>query len=117
MIPLHVHSFYSLLTGIIRPDDLILSAKNFNLSSIALTDNNGMYGLIPFYKAAIENNIKPVLGTCITDPSIENNYALLLAKNLTGYSELCKIPGSTPTAPRHHNRGPWTRGSGGAQPL
>lgn len=91
MIPLHVHSFYSLLSGIIKPDELIQSAKNFKLSSIALTDTNGMYGLIPFYKAAVENKISPVLGSCITDPSDESNYALLLAKNQPGYSELCRI--------------------------
>ena len=91
MVPLNVHSYYSLLYGTVKPDDLIRTAKKFNLTSIALTDTNGMYGLIPFYKKAKEENVKPILGTLITDPQNDNNYAVLLAKNLAGYNELCKI--------------------------
>lgn len=91
MIPLHVHSFYSLLSGTIKPDDLIKTAKNYNLGSIALTDTNGMYGLIQFFRKAIEEGINPVLGSCISEPTNKNSYAVLLAKNLKGYSELCRI--------------------------
>lgn len=91
MVPLHVHSFYSLLSGTISPEDLIKKAKHFNLNAIALTDLNGMYGLIQFYKKAKEAGVKPILGSVITDTNNENNYAILLAKNLKGYSELCKI--------------------------
>jgi DNA polymerase III alpha subunit len=91
MIPLHLHSYYSLLTGTIKPDTIIQSAKNYGLDSIALTDTNGMYGLIPFFKKALDEKIKPLLGSCITDPENEKNYAVLLAKNSEGYSELCRI--------------------------
>ncbi len=91
MIPLHTHSYYSLLTGTIPPDALIQKAKDYGLSSVALTDTNGMYGLIQFYKKAIEKKIKPLLGARITDLSDENNYAVLIAKNLQGYKELCRI--------------------------
>lgn len=91
MIPLHVHSFYSILSGTIRPDDLVKRAKQFGLKSVALTDTNGMYGLIPFFKKALEEKVNPVLGTCITDTENEREYALLLAKNQKGYCELCKI--------------------------
>lgn len=91
MIPLHIHSSYSLLSGTIKPDDLIDTAEKNNLKSIALTDTNGMYGLIPFIKKAKQKNIIPILGSCITDPNNQLLYAVLLAKNLRGYSDLCKI--------------------------
>ncbi len=50
-----------------------------------------MYGLVPFFKKAKEAKIKPILGSCITDIANESIYAVLLAKNLNGYSELCRI--------------------------
>ena len=91
MIPLHVHSHYSLLEGTSSIDELINKAKQFRLHAIALTDTNGMYGLIEFAKKADEANIKPILGAYITGSQQENVYALLLAKNIEGYSDICKI--------------------------
>ncbi len=91
MIPLHVHSYYSLLSGTASPDDLIQKAKDYNLNALALTDTNGMYGLVQFFKKAKETKIKPILGSCITDITNENIYASSVSKKSYGYSELCRI--------------------------
>ncbi len=91
MIPLHVHSNYSLLKGTSRIEELIDEAKKNHLSSLALTDTNGMYGLIQFAKASLENGIKPILGCLIDQPDDESIYAILLAKNNKGYEDICKI--------------------------
>ncbi len=72
IVPLHVHSYYSLLEGVISPDDIIDKAVSYNLDAIALTDTNAMHGLIPFYKKANEKGIKPILGTYIDEPSKKN---------------------------------------------
>ncbi|MBK7868872.1 MAG: PHP domain-containing protein [Ignavibacteriales bacterium] len=48
---LHTHSNYSLLQGAVSIDDLIGRAKSFGMKALALTDRNGMYGLIQFYKS------------------------------------------------------------------
>ncbi|MBK6914111.1 MAG: DNA polymerase III subunit alpha [Ignavibacteriales bacterium] len=91
MIPLHVHSCYSLLQAPVRLDELLNKAVQFSLSSIALTDIDAMYGLIQFAKKAIERNIKPILGAQITQPNSQDIYALLLAKSNEGYKELCRM--------------------------
>lgn len=91
MIPLNVHSYYSFLTGTISVEELLLKAKKFNLKSLALTDINGMYGLIQFYNKAKELSIKPVLGTLLTDKDSKDRYAIFLAKNNNGYKDLCKL--------------------------
>ena len=91
MIPLHVHSNYSLLEGVIPVDKIIEKAIEYNLPVIALTDTNAMYGLIKFYKTALEYNIKPILGTYINEPSDRKIYAVFLAKNFNGYSDVCRI--------------------------
>ena len=68
MIPLHVHSNYSLLEGVITIDEILEKAVSYGLNSVALTDTNGMYGLVSFYKKAKERGIKPILGTYIDEP-------------------------------------------------
>ncbi|MBK7629419.1 MAG: DNA polymerase III subunit alpha [Ignavibacteriales bacterium] len=91
MIPLHVHTNYSLLNGTIKIDDLIKECINNNISSIAVTDLNAMYGLIQFAKKAIEAGINPIYGVQIDEPNDKKNYVIILAKNNEGYSDLCRI--------------------------
>ncbi|MCW8849170.1 MAG: PHP domain-containing protein [Melioribacteraceae bacterium] len=91
MLSFHIHSNYSLLRGTIPIDALISFAKSHESPYVSLTDTNGMYGLIQFAKQAEEAGIKPILGSLINDINDENKYAIFLAKNNLGYSELCKI--------------------------
>ena len=77
--------------GTIPVDSLIEKAKEYALPAIALTDTNGMYGLIEFMKKAKEANIKPIPGAFIDDPADKNINAVFLAMNRRGYSDLCKI--------------------------
>ncbi len=91
MIPLHVHSNYSLLQGTISIDKLIEFCKNNSISSIALTDTNAMNGLIQFAKKAYEAGIQPILGTFLTEPANDKKYVICIAKNNEGYSDICRI--------------------------
>jgi DNA-directed DNA polymerase III PolC len=91
MFTLHAHSNYSLLQSTIKIDELVGFAKKSGSAYVALTDTNAMYGLIQFFKAARENNIKPVLGALIDDPKDKNLNAILIAKNNEGYAHLCRI--------------------------
>ncbi len=91
MSHLHVHSNFSLLTGASSVESIVERAAIENMKALALTDTDGMYGLIKFYKSCTEKRIKPILGACVTDLKDKNTYALILAKNYNGYSELCRI--------------------------
>lgn len=91
MIPLHVHSVYSMLEGTIKLDKLVERAASFGFKSLALTDTNGIYGLVQFQKKAEEQNIKSLLGAYVDDLSDPELNCVLLAKNNEGYSDLCKI--------------------------
>jgi DNA polymerase-3 subunit alpha len=51
-IHLHNHSHYSLLDAICTIDDLVKTAKEFNMPALALTDHGVMYGAMDFYKKA-----------------------------------------------------------------
>ena len=99
---LHVHSHYSLLDGLARPEQLLKQAKEMGLDALALTDHGAMYGAIEFYSLAKKMGIKPIIGcevylapNSLTDktPKIDSKFyhLVLLAKNKTGYYNLLKL--------------------------
>ena len=108
MVHLHVHSQYSMQDGLCGIDDLIKQAAKFKMKAVALTDHDGLYGAIQFYKKAKKAGIKPIIGCEIriknNQKSNQNCHFILLAKNKEGYSNLCQIitqvhlsnPGSIP---------------------
>lgn len=61
-IHLHNHSHYSMLDGLAKPEDMIKRAKHFGMNALALTDHGNLYGAIEFYKAALKEGIKPIMG-------------------------------------------------------
>ena len=91
MIPLHVHSNYTLLKGTIPVEQLIAKAIESSLPALAITDTNSMQGVIQFTKIANENNVKPLIGCLIDEPANNEEYIILLAKNNNGYRDICKL--------------------------
>jgi len=108
MVHLHVHSQYSMQDGLCSLNDLIKQANKFKMKAVALTDHDGLYGAIQFYKKAKSAGIKPIIGCEIRiKDNLKSNqtyHLILLVKNKEGYSNLCQIitrahlsnPGSIP---------------------
>lgn len=90
-VHLHSHSCYSLLEGADWPHTLIDRAKRYGMKALALTDTNGLYGALPFYKAALEAGIKPILGAELVSASDSSERAVVLARDRAGYAELCRL--------------------------
>lgn len=89
MVPLHVHSYYSLLQSSSSLDDLLAFCVENEIPSLGLTDRDGLYGAVHFYQKALAVGILPVIGSEIT---LEDGASLvLLAKDIAGYSNLCRI--------------------------
>ena len=86
--PLHIYSYYSILTGLSSPKNIISYAKKNKLKSIAITDIDTLSGCIEFYKEAKDNNIKPIIGSNITT---NEGSLLLIALNNKGYISLLEI--------------------------
>ena len=101
VVPLHVHSEYSLLDGAIRINDLVNFAKENNMPAVALTDHGVMYGDMELYTTAKEAGIKPILGcefyvhTGDIEVRDKNNnpcyHLVLLVKDKKGYQNLIKL--------------------------
>ena len=86
-IPLFNKSNYTMLSSLLKIDDIINFAKNNNIPSIALTDTN-MYGTMEFIKKCESNSIKPIIGLEVL---LEDFNILLYAKNYEGYKSLIKL--------------------------
>lgn len=93
--PLQVFSSYTLLKSTLSIKAVIRQAKELGYSSLALTDKNVMYGAVEFYKEAIKNDIKPLIGLTVDiedeEASIESLELVLLARNNKGYQSLMSL--------------------------
>ena len=100
---LHVHTEYSLLDGLSKINEIVAQAKKLGMDSLAITDHGVMYGVIDFYRAALKEGIKPIIGCEVyvapgsrfdkeAGAGDDRYYHLvLLAENDTGYHNLMKI--------------------------
>ncbi len=59
---LHTHSAFSFLDGASPPEELVEEAVRLGLDAIALTDHDGMYGVVRFAEAAKELGMRTVFG-------------------------------------------------------
>ena len=59
---LHCHSCFSFLDGASSADDLVARARELDLSALALTDHQGLYGAVRFVTAAEEAGLRPIIG-------------------------------------------------------
>ncbi len=61
-VHLHLHTEYSLLDGACAIGRTLEKAKQCGMSSLAITDHGNMFGVIDFYRNAVEAGIKPIIG-------------------------------------------------------
>ena len=57
-VNLHVHTFYSILDGLLPPEEYVKKAVEQGAPAIAITDHGTMHGCIEFYKACKKHGIK-----------------------------------------------------------
>lgn len=96
---LHVHSNFSFLDGASHPEELVEEAVRQGLDAIALTDHDGMYGVVRFAAAAREYGMRTLFGAELSlgltaaqsgKPDPDGEHLLVLARGLEGYRRLCR---------------------------
>ncbi|MDQ2725788.1 MAG: PHP domain-containing protein, partial [Actinomycetota bacterium] len=96
---LHCHSNFSFLDGSSHPEELVEEAVRLGLDALALTDHDGMYGVVRFSQAAAALGLPTVFGAelsldldrpqnGVADPT--GTHVLVLARDPVGYTRLCR---------------------------
>jgi error-prone DNA polymerase len=86
---LHCRSNFSLLDGGSHPDELIARAKELELTAIAITDRDGLYGAVRFSEAAREEGIDAIVGAELT--LSDGARIVALVKDPRGYANLSRL--------------------------
>ena len=115
-VHLHVHTDYSLLDGACAISwsklkkeeqenkyDIVKLAKQYGMKAVAITDHGVMGGCLEFHNALKKEGLKPLIGCetymaphsrlekSVEIPNIRGFHLILLAKNATGYHNLCSL--------------------------
>jgi error-prone DNA polymerase len=97
---LHCHTNFSFLDGASHPEELVEEAAKLGLEALAVTDHDGMYGVVRFAQAAHAVGMPTVFGAELTldlprrsqagaaDP--EGRHLVVLARDPQGYAALCR---------------------------
>ncbi len=97
---LHAHSSFSFLDGASDPEELVVEAARLGLSALALSDHDGLYGVVRFAEAARSLGLATIFGAEITlgeagertgvaDPPGE--HLVILAEGPEGYRRLSRV--------------------------
>jgi len=91
---LRCRSCYSFLEGASQPEELVARAHEMGLSALALTDVNGLYGIVKAHAEARRLGMPLVVGAELTVQGLAAGRAaplVLLAMDREGYANLCRL--------------------------
>jgi len=97
---LHCHSHFSFLDGASSPEELVEQAARLGLAAIAVTDHDGLYGVVRLAEAGRARGVRTVYGAelslgmtapraGVVDP--DGEHLLVVARDQEGYRRLCRV--------------------------
>ena len=90
-VPLWVKSNHSFLEGASFPEELVERAHALGLPAVAITDRDGVYGLVRAHMRAKALGIRVVTGAQLAvDIEGAAHHVVALAKTRRGYADLCR---------------------------
>jgi error-prone DNA polymerase len=102
---LHCHSNASFLDGGSHPEELAEEAARLRLEALAITDHDGVYGIVRFAEAARTLGLRTIFGAELTltasgaraargkrtgTPDPVGEHLVVLARGPVGYARLCR---------------------------
>ena len=95
-VPLRTFSSFTMLEGAVEPKAIAKQAAKLGFPAIAMTDRNGLYGVMPFGDACVAEGVQPIVGTTLAvarpgEGALTIDWLVLLAQDEAGYDNLCKL--------------------------
>ncbi len=88
-VPLWCKSCFSFLEGASHPEELVEACAASGIEALALTDRDGVYGIVEAHVKAQETGVHLVLGSEISVD--DGSTIVLLATSRKGYGNLCRL--------------------------
>ncbi|HKC15950.1 MAG TPA: PHP domain-containing protein, partial [Steroidobacteraceae bacterium] len=94
-VHLRLHTEYSLVDSVVRVDGLIDAVAAAGMPAIAVTDQDNLFAMVKFYRAALARGVQPIIGVDLhvreaTDPQGPSGLTLL-CQDLVGYRNLTRL--------------------------
>jgi error-prone DNA polymerase len=91
-VELTARSTFSFLRGASPPEELVRHARDLEYDAVAVTDCDGLYGIVRAHEAAIKQGVRLIVGCELTvgaEPPFRS--LVVLVENQEGYTNLCQI--------------------------
>ena len=88
-VPLWCKSNFSFLEGASHPEELVETCATLGLETMALTDRDGVYGVVEAHAKAREIGVRLILGSEVTLD--DGSSLILLATSRGGYANVCRL--------------------------
>lgn len=98
-VNLHLHTSYSLLDGMSKPEDVIKKVASLNQTAVAVTEHGNVFSAVKVHKLAKKANIKHIYGAefyvtenrFVQDKTKKYYHLTVLAKNEQGRLNINKL--------------------------
>ncbi|MGD8311995.1 MAG: DNA polymerase III subunit alpha, partial [Gammaproteobacteria bacterium] len=94
-VHLHVHTEYSLVNGIVRVKPLVSAVAAAGMPAVAVTDQCNLFAMVKFYRAAMAQGVKPLVGVDVWiaggNDTNQLSRLVLLCKSVRGYMNLTRL--------------------------
>ncbi len=94
-VHLRLHTEFSLVDSTIRIKQLMPVVEEGGMPAVAMTDQNNLFGMVKFYRAARGAGIKPIFGVDVLLVDEDNDdllyHIILLCQNNAGYKNVTKL--------------------------
>ena len=98
-VHLHLHTEYSIVDGAVRIPVLMDKCVQERMPAVAMTDQSNLFGLIKFYRSALKNGVKPIIGVDLKllDPDDTDRpyHLVMLCQDVEGYRRLTRLVSRT----------------------
>ena len=94
-VHLVLHTQYSMADSVVRIPALMDAVRDRQMAAVAMTDRNNLFGLVKFYRGAMANGVKPLVGADLSVEPCEGleqpTRLIALCRNLDGYRNLTRL--------------------------
>jgi DNA polymerase-3 subunit alpha len=94
-VHLRLHTEYSLVDSVIRIPELVARVAELGMPAVAVTDEHNLFAMVKFYKEALAQGIKPLVGVDLwvaeAGERVAPSRITLLCMDEAGYKNLTRI--------------------------